>query len=540
MPPNYDQRSVPISRTTSLTMTDSASSNTPESSDSSDQSPPDDRHVVIIGAGPAGLTAAYQLSKAGVRSTVIEADEIVGGISRSVERDGYRFDIGGHRFFTKVPEVEALWHEILPQEDFLLRPRMSRIYYGGKYYDYPIKPFNALKNLGPIEAFRCIISALWVRVRPPKSQETLEDYIVANYGRRLFDHFFKTYNEKVWGVPASALSADWGAQRIKGMSIFDAIWEPIRRKFAGRREGSAQVTSLIEEFQYPKYGPGMMWERCAELVEAAGSEVLMETFVEKVIHAEGRATEVWARTKDGQVLKYEADHVVSSMPFPALLRSMDPQPPADVLAAANDLGFRDFLTVALVVPEAAGFPDNWIYIHSPDVKVGRIQNFGQWSPYLVKDGNTCLGLEYFVFEGDELWSASDSELIERGKRELATLGLCDPADVSAGYVVRQPKAYPVYDDVYTERVEVLNDWIVKNTPNVHPVGRNGMHKYNNQDHSMLTAMLTVENILGRGEHDIWTVNVDEDYHEESSGVAGTGRDAPVIPRDTARAGSRLG
>ncbi|MGB6060005.1 MAG: NAD(P)/FAD-dependent oxidoreductase [Microthrixaceae bacterium] len=505
----------------------------------SDLHSPTDLDVVIIGAGPAGLSAAFELSKAGVNSTILEADDIVGGISRSVERDGYRFDIGGHRFFTKVPEVEALWHEILPDEDFLIRPRLSRIYYKGKYYDYPIKPVNALMNLGPVEAVRCIASALWVRVRPPKQQKTLEDYIVANYGRRLFDHFFKTYNEKVWGVPASELSADWGAQRIKGMSIFDAVWEPIRSKFAGRRTGSSQVTSLIEEFQYPKYGPGMMWEKCTELVVAAGSTVSMETRVEKVSHADGRAVSVTARNLAGEVTDYPADHVISSMPFPALLRSMDPQPPSEVLKAADDLGFRDFLTVALVVPEEAGFPDNWIYIHSPDVKVGRIQNFGVWSPYLVKEGNTCLGLEYFVFEGDDLWSASDEELIERGKRELNVLGLCDPAVVKAGYVVRQPKAYPVYDDVYTEKVAVLNDWIVENTPNVHPVGRNGMHKYNNQDHSMLTAMLTVQNILGKGDHDIWSVNVDEDYHEESDNSS-TGRDAPVIPRDAARAGSRLG
>jgi protoporphyrinogen oxidase len=512
--------------------------------DDSSPTPPgdpvdDDPSVVIIGAGPAGLTAAFELMKAGHRSTVIEADEIVGGISRSVERDGYRFDIGGHRFFTKVPEVEALWHEILPDEDFLLRPRMSRIYYQGKYYDYPIKPMNALRNLGPVEAVRCVLSYLAVKVRPPKTQETLEDYIVANYGRRLFDHFFKTYNEKVWGVPASAISADWGAQRIKGMSIWDAIWEPIRARIAGRRQDrSKQVTSLIEEFQYPKYGPGQMWEVCTDKVRAEGTEVLMETRVERVEHHDGRATKVFARTKDGQDLAFDADHVVSSMPFPQLLRAMDPQPPAEVLAAADDLGFRDFLTVALVVPESAGFPDNWIYIHSPDVKVGRIQNFGSWSPYLVKDGNTCLGLEYFVFEGDELWTASDDELIARGTRELGILGLVDPSKVEKGYVVRQPKAYPVYDDVYADKVAVLNEWIAANTPNVHPVGRNGMHKYNNQDHSMLTAMLTVENILGKGDHDIWSVNVDEDYHEEAGGstTKGTGREAPVIPRDVSRAG----
>jgi len=500
--------------------------------------------VVIIGAGPAGLTAAYELTKAGRASTVLEADDTVGGISRTVERDGWRFDIGGHRFFTKVPEVEALWHEILPDEDFLMRPRMSRIYYRGKYYDYPIKPLNALRNLGPVEAVRCVASALWVRVRPPKQQKTLEDYIVANYGRRLFDHFFKTYNEKVWGVPASELSADWGAQRIKGMSIFDAIWEPIRARFAGRRSGAKQVTSLIEEFQYPKYGPGMMWEVCTEKVQAAGSKVVFDTRVERITHEDGRAVAVHARTGDGDLVEYPTEHVISSMPFPQLLKAMDPAPPAEVLRAADDLGFRDFLTVALVVPEEAGFPDNWIYIHSPDVKVGRIQNFGSWSPYMVKDGRTCLGLEYFVFEGDDLWTSSDDELIARATRELGVLGLVDPSKVETGYVVRQPKAYPVYDDVYTENVAVLNGWLTANTPNVHPVGRNGMHKYNNQDHSMLTAMLTVQNILGKGPHDIWAVNVDEDYHEESGPTPepgrGTGRDAPVIPRDIARAGSRLG
>jgi protoporphyrinogen oxidase len=488
--------------------------------------------VVIVGAGPAGLTAAYELAKGGTTSTVLEADTVVGGISRTAERDGWRFDIGGHRFFTKVAPVEALWHEILDDDEFLQRPRLSRIYYQGKYYDYPIKPVNALRNLGLVEAVRCVLSALWVRVRPPKPQVTLEDYIVANYGRRLYEHFFKTYNEKVWGVPASELSADWGAQRIKGMSLWSAVWEPIRSRLFGRRaEKSKQVTSLIEEFQYPKYGPGMMWERCREKVEAAGSKVLMETEVVGVRHAAGRATTVLARTGGGEPVEYPADHVISSMPFPLLLRSMDPPPPAEVLAAADGLTFRDFLTVALVVPESAGFPDNWIYIHSPDVMVGRIQNFGSWSPYLVKDGRTCLGLEYFVFEGDGLWSAPDDELIERGKRELGVLNLVDPTKVESGYVVRMPKAYPVYDEDYRSNVEILRRWLDEHAPNVHPVGRNGMHKYNNQDHSMLTAMLTAENILTGADHDIWSVNVDEEYHEESDGDAkGTGRDAPVLPR----------
>jgi protoporphyrinogen oxidase len=517
----------------------SATDTTPPSPSSPGPATPS---VVIIGAGPAGLTAAYQLTKAGVASTVLEADSVVGGISRTAEREGWRFDIGGHRFFTKVEPVNELWHEILAPEEFLTRPRLSRIYYRGKYYDYPIKPLNALRNLGPVEAVRCMASALWVRVKPIREQKTLEDYIVANYGWRLYHHFFKAYNEKVWGVSAKELSADWGAQRIKGMSIFQAVWEPIRTKLAGRRKDkSKQVTSLIEQFEYPKYGPGMMWERCRDLVEAEGTKVIMETPVARIRHSGGKATHVVAEAEGGQT-EYAADHVVSSMPFPHLLRAMDPQPPAEVLAAADGLTFRDFLTVALVVPESAGFPDTWIYIHEPTVDVGRIQNFGSWSPYLVKDGRTCLGLEYFVFEGNELWNKADEDLVAQAKDELERLGLVDADKVEAGYVVRMPKAYPVYDEDYTENIVVLRRWLEANAPNVHPVGRNGMHRYNNQDHSMLTAMLSVENILTGAGHDVWEVNVEEEYHEEksssasaasassSSGSGGTGRSAPVTPR----------
>ena len=499
--------------------------------------PTTDPAVVIVGAGPAGLTAAYQLCKSDVVPTVLESDKVVGGISRTARADGWRFDIGGHRFFTKVQPVEDLWHEILSDDEFLSRPRMSRIYYRGKYYDYPIKPLNALRNLGIIEAVRCMLSYLWVRVRPPKDRTMLEGYIAADYGWRLYNHFFKTYNEKLWGVPASSISADFAAQRIKGMSLKDALWEPVRVKIFGRRDKGAQITSLIEEFQYPKYGPGMMWERCRDLVEAQGTAVEMQTRVVGVRHEGGRAVAVVAE-HDGATRELPADHVISSMPFPHLLRAMDPPVPDEVRKAADDLAFRDFLTVALVVPEAYSFPDNWIYIHAPEVKVGRIQNFGSWSPYLVKDGRTCLGLEYFVFEGDETWNSADEDLVEQGKRELEILGLCDPSKVESGYVVRMPKAYPVYDEFYKANVLVLRKWLEVNAPNVHPVGRNGMHKYNNQDHSMYTAMLTVENILGAS-NDIWDVNVEEEYHETGPstpkapsvpGSEGTGRDAPVIPR----------
>jgi protoporphyrinogen oxidase len=500
--------------------------------------------VVIVGAGPAGLTAAYELVKRDVAPVVLEADGVVGGISRTARADGWRFDIGGHRFFTKVAPVEALWHEILGEDDLLVRPRLSRIYYQGKFYDYPIRPMNALRNLGVVEAARCVASYLWARVHPPADQSTLEGYIAANYGWRLYRHFFKTYNETVWGVPAAELSADFGAQRIKGMSLFQAVWEPVRsRLFGARRTRSSQVTSLIERFEYPKYGPGMMWERCSELAQAGGAKVVLDTAVTRVRHRDGRAVSVVADAAGGET-EYPADHVISSMPLPQLLKCMEPPVPDDVRAAADRLGFRDFLTVALVVPESEGFPDNWIYIHSPEVRpLGRIQNFGAWSPYMVKDGRTCLGLEYFVFEGDGVWSSPDTDLVERATRDLAHLGLVRPSAVEAGYVVRMPKAYPVYDEGYRDQVAVLRSWLEVHAPNVHPVGRNGMHKYNNQDHSMYTAMLTVENIFG-ADHDIWAVNVEDEYHEEASaasdptsrrGERGTGRDAPVVPR---RAGVR--
>jgi protoporphyrinogen oxidase len=505
--------------------------------DTTPQTAPDPGDVVIIGAGPAGLTAAYELGKRGGTATVLESDDVVGGISRTVVADGYRFDIGGHRFFTKVKEVEALWHEILPDEDFMQRPRSSRIYYQGKFYDYPINVVNALKNLGPIEAIRCGLSFLWVRIRPPKDLTTLEGYIASNYGWRLYEHFFKTYSTKVWGVPPSEMSADWGAQRIKGMSLWDAVWEPIRGRFS-RRDKSKQVTSLIEEFQYPKYGPGMMWERCHELVEGQGSKVQFRAEVTRVEHRDGRAVSVTAVDGSGAETKHDADHVISSMPFPALLRSLDPQPPAEVLRAADQLHFRDFLSVSLVVPEdRVAWTDNWIYIHDPEVKTMRIQNFGSWSPYLVKDGRNVLGLEYTVEQGDEWWNATDEHLIETGTAELVRLGLIDSADVEAGYVVRMPKAYPVYDEDYQRNVGILREWLGANLSNVHPVGRNGMHRYNNQDHSMMTAMLTVENLYGAA-HDIWEVNVEAEYHETdedgspASGASGTGRDAPILPRKT--------
>jgi protoporphyrinogen oxidase len=489
--------------------------------------PPQDARVVVIGAGPAGLTAAYALTKAGEPVTVLEADDVVGGISRTVERDGWRFDIGGHRFFTKVAAVEDLWHEILPAEDFLLRPRISRIYYDNKLFDYPLKASNALKNLGVIEAAKCVLSYIWVRIHPPKDQSTLEGWVAARFGWRLYRTFFKTYNEKVWGVPATEIASDWAAQRIKNLSLFNAVVNSLlpRRK-------QTEITTLIEEFQYPKLGPGMMWERARDLVVEGGGEVSMETDVTSVERDDRGAVALVSRTSSGDVVRTRAGAVISSMPLPQLVLSMDPPAPANVQQAAHRLSHRDFLTVALVVPASAGFPDNWIYVHSPDVRVGRIQNYGSWSPYLVKDGHTCLGLEYFVFEGDDLWESTDDDLAVLAEKELIELGLVGNGQVEASYVVRMPKAYPVYDEGYSQAVDVLRAWLAEAVPNVYPVGRNGMHKYNNQDHSMMTALLSVDNLLNGASNDVWAVNVEADYHEEHSSTptSTTGRSAPVVPR----------
>jgi protoporphyrinogen oxidase len=487
--------------------------------------------TVVIGAGPAGLTAAYDLTKHGYPVQVFESENVIGGISQTAERGGWRFDIGGHRFFTKVKQVDDLWHEILPEEDFLLRPRMSRIHYRGKLYDYPLKAGNALGNLGALEAARCIGSYAWARINPPRNQDHFDGWVTARFGKRLFEIFFKTYTEKVWGMDTSELPADWAAQRIKNLSLTGAVMNAL-----DPRKGSKKITSLIDEFYYPKYGPGMMWETCAEIVHKQGGIVELGSHVGKVRwNRTDGAISVTVKTAAGSK-RIAADHVISSTPISALVLSMDPPASPEAIAAAKDLRYRDFLTVALVVPEKHGFPDNWIYIHTPGVKVGRIQNFGSWSPYLVKEGRTCLGLEFFVNEGDELWTMADEDLVALGTRELEHLNLVTPGSVEQGFVVRMPKAYPVYDDRYAANLEVIRAWIAANTPNVHPVGRNGMHRYNNADHSMLTALLTSENIRTGSTHDVWSVNVEEEYHEESTNgdrtttPKGTGRDAPMMPR----------
>jgi len=476
---------------------------------------PSDRpvDVTIIGAGPAGLTAAYLLTKAGLSVTVIEKDaRYVGGISRTVEHEGFRFDIGGHRFFSKSKDVVDLWNEILP-DDFIVRPRMSRIYYEGKFYSYPLRAFEALRNLGVIRSGLCMASYLRWKAFPKKEARSFEDWTINQFGKKLFSIFFKTYTEKVWGMACSDISADWAAQRIKGLSLGKAVLDGFRRSLGLNRKPNdgMETKTLLESFRYPRKGPGMMWEAARDHVVAGGNQVLMGHALKQLSHdAEG--WRVSATSADGERI-IRARHVISSAPIRELLGRIHPLP--QTLPQARDLKYRDFLTVALMIRSPDLFPDNWIYIHDDSEKVGRIQNFRSWSPEMVPDEQlACVGLEYFCFEGDGLWSSSDAELIALATREMAKLGLCDPKTVEGGAVVRQEKAYPVYDDAYAANVAAIREELETAYPTLHLVGRNGMHRYNNQDHAMMTAMLTVQNVLADNRaYDIWAVNEDAEYHE---------------------------
>jgi protoporphyrinogen oxidase len=464
--------------------------------------------VAIIGAGPAGLTAGYELVKRGIQAIVLEKANLVGGISRTEMYKGYRFDIGGHRFFTKVPQVDRFWHEILDKE-FIQVPRLSRIYYQGKFYNYPLSVSNTLSNIGLSNSCLMVMSYLKAKLKSTlkltPEPETFEEWVTDRFGERLYRTFFKTYTEKVWGIPCNQICADWAAQRINGMSL--------RRVAMNAVFGSQNAKSLIKEFDYPILGPGMMWERAHKLIEQKGGEVRLNTAVKR-IERSGTRIERITIEHNGKTQQIEADSFISTMPVTALLHRLDPLPPPEVIAAATGLKYRDFLIVALIVDRDHLFPDNWIYIHSPEFQVGRIQNFKNWSPAMVPEvGKTCLGMEYFCNEGDELWGRSTEELIALATQEAIDLNIGVRAgDVRDGTVIRQHKAYPVYDGEYRHHLQVIQDYL-ETFENLQTVGRNGMHRYNNQDHSMLTAMLAVQNILGEN-HDLWTVNVERSYHEE--------------------------
>ncbi len=464
--------------------------------------------VVIIGAGPAGLTAGYELARRKIPFLILEKDHMVGGIARTVEYHGYRFDIGGHRFFTKVDRVMEMWQEVL-KDDFLKRPRMSHVYYKKKFFAYPIKPFDVVQKLGLWESFLAGLSFIKAKVWRRAKEESFEDYIVNNFGERLYHTFFKSYTEKVWGIPCTEIKAEWAAQRIKGLSLSSLI----KTAFLGNRGND--IKSLIEEFWYPRLGPGMMWERTVEIIEKSGfGKIVYNVTLDDIEWGAGRIKAVRYHDGAGVEQHVDCDALVSSMPIPELAERLLPPAEHALLEAAKGLHFRDFLTVALVIKQKEMFPDNWIYIHEPKVQVGRIQNFKNWSPEMVKDeGMTCLGLEYFCFTSDPLWRMSDKELIALASKELEVIGLAQSADVVDGAVVRMEKTYPVYDDSYEKAMPTIRHELARFT-NLYPVGRNGMHKYNNQDHAMLTAMLAVENYADYATHDLWQVNVERVYHEE--------------------------
>ena len=478
-------------------------------------------HVVVIGAGPAGLTAAYVLAqKTHARVTVLEGDRMVGGISRTEQYNGYRFDLGGHRFFTKIAPVQRMWKEILGDE-FIKVPRLSRIFYNGKYFDYPLRPMNALTGLGVFNAALIVASYIKWHYRPYPVEENFEQWVTNRFGRRLYLAFFKTYTEKVWGIPCTEIRAEWAAQRIQGLSLARAVLNA-----TALNKRSTDIKTLINEFDYPRLGPGQMWETCASLVARQGHQVLLGHRATRLEMKDGAVKAVLVESADGKEMIMPADHVISTMPLRTLVQNLHPAAPASALAGAEGLAYRDFLVVALMLKREKLFPDNWIYIHTPGVKVGRIQNFNNWSAAMVPSpGITCIGMEYFCFEGDGLWTSTDDELSKQAASELAHLRLARIEDVADAKVVRVPKAYPIYDSVYREHIDRIRAFIDP-IPNLHTIGRNGMHKYNNQDHSMLTAMMTVENMQG-ATHDVWSVNTDFDYHEEQK----------VDPADEAAAAS---
>jgi protoporphyrinogen oxidase len=499
-----------------------------------------DTEILIIGAGPAGLTAAYLLTKAGKSVRVVERDaEYVGGISRTVRYKDFRFDIGGHRFFSKSREVVDLWNEILP-DDFIERPRLSRIFYGKKYYAYPLKAFEALKNLGLFTSALCMASYAKAKLFPIEPARTFHEWVSNQFGEKLFSIFFRTYTEKVWGMSCDEISSDWAAQRIKGLSLSAAVWDGVKRSLGIKARPSAQlgqqggVKTLIESFRYPRKGPGMMWDAAAAKTRAQGGEVVMDrTLTALSLDPASGLWTVSTRSADGETHVYRARDVISSAPITELVGALEPRPAC--AAAAGALRYRDFITVALIAKAGSTFPDNWIYIHDPSVKVGRIQNFLSWSPEMAPPGYACLGLEYFCFEGDGVWTSSDEELIALAKREIHAIGLLEADAVVDGAVVRQAKAYPVYDDVYQSHVDAVRSDLEDAYPTLHLVGRNGMHKYNNQDHAMMTAMLTVENILqGRRAYDVWQVNEDAEYSEAGlSGAQEALQSQRLVPRKVA-------
>ena len=464
--------------------------------------------TAVLGGGPAGLTGAYTLGLRGKNAMVFEGDGSVGGIAKTIEFKGYRFDLGGHRFFTKLKPIEKLWEQVMGA-DFLTRPRLSRIYYQGKYFDYPLTAKDVLARLGLWESALCAFSYMWGLRRRGRKAETFEEWVTVRFGRRLYDAFFRSYTEKVWGISGSEIRSQWAAQRIKNFSL----WKAVMTILGIRRQ---HVTTLIEEFRYPRLGPGQMWEKFQGRVEELGIPVVLNNRVTTIKRRGNHVTGIVVRS-NGDTTEYAVDSILSSIPLSELVLTLDPPPPPEVQEAARRLRYRDFCLVALMTTEEQPFPDNWIYIHDPGTRAGRVQNFGAWSEDMVVPGTSCLGVEYFCFQGDDIWEMPDDQAVEFAKNELARIGLIDPTKVIDGVKIRVPKAYPMYDLEYEGCVEVLRQYIAE-FDNLQTCGRNGLHRYNNQDHSMWTAILAALNLAEGTSYDVWSVNVEEEYLEEGEVV----------------------
>jgi len=480
--------------------------------------------VVILGAGPAGLTAAYELSNLGLGCVVLEQDSVVGGLARTVEHKGFRFDIGGHRFYTKVSLVEQIWREILG-DDLLSRKRLSRIYYKSRFFRYPLQPVDAFRGLGPIEALRCGLSFVRSRLFPVLPETDFETWVSNRFGRRLFATFFRSYTEKVWGMDCREIAAEWAAQRIKGLSLWSLVKDAVLPVSAQK----IKIKTLIKEFHYPRLGPGMLWTRMREIVEQRGVRVILNAPVEGVQLQSGKVLSVRAGGKT-----YHGQHFISSIPIRELVAKLEPAAEQPLKDAAAQLRYRDFITVALIVRGRDLFPDNWIYVHDPATRAGRVQNYTNWSPDMTPDSElSCLGVEYFCNASDEIWKLEDEDLIALAKREMVQLGLVREQDVIDGTVVRMPKAYPVYDRGYQDALRTVREFVARFS-NLQLVGRNGMHRYNNQDHSMLTAILAARNIAG-ARFDLWNLSLDNDYLEAGPEITADeltalNQSQPIVPK----------
>ncbi|KKR22166.1 MAG: BarJ [Candidatus Moranbacteria bacterium GW2011_GWA2_39_41] len=468
--------------------------------------------VIIFGAGPSGLAGANKLIKNNKSVIIFEREKIVGGISKTLEFKGNRFDLGGHRFFTKSKEVNELWDETL-RDDFLIRPRLSRIYYQNKFFDYPIKAMNALLGLGILTSVQVLLSYIVIQIKPYQEEKTFEQWVSNRFGKKLFNVFFKTYTEKLWGIPCNQIQAEWAAQRIRGLSMASAI------KNALFHDKSGKIKTLIDEFKYPKFGPGMMYEKMAENIVSMGGQLSKEHSVIKINHNNFTTESVIIQDTTGSKQEYFANNFLSSMPITELIKRLSPSAPTEVLEAAQKLTYRSFIAISVILKSQNPFPDTWIYIHSPEVKMGRIQNFKAWSPFMIADETqTTLGLEYFCTEGDDFWNMPDKDLLILGMQELEKIGLGKQNDFVDGFVARVPKAYPVYDATYPTNIKIVREYLEKFT-NLQPIGRYGMFKYNNMDHSILTGIYAADNIINASKRNIWNVNADQEYHEEKNNLS---------------------